>query len=441
MGYQGFVMSDWGATHSTVNSANNGLDMEMPDSSYFGSALQQAVNNGQVSVNRINDMVTRILVPMFAVGLFDTPHTGNLNVNVTSAQHNQLARELAEEATVLLKNSKGLLPLKPAGYKTIAVIGDDASKSPIYAGWGSGGVIAPYLVTPLTGIKSRVASNVTVTYTDSSNINNAVAAAQAADVAIVCVGVTSGEGSDRANLGLGGNSDSLVSAVAGAQPNTVVVVHAPGAVLMPWSDQVQSILTPLLPGQEDGNALAAVLFGDVNPSGRLPVTFPAQQSQNPLNTTQQYPGVNGDATYSEKLLVGYRWFDAYGQTPLFPFGHGLSYTSFKYGNLVVSGSVYWSSGAIISADISNSGNVAGAEVVQLYLGYPTSAKEPPKVLRGFQKVFLWPGQTENVVFTVREHDVSIWDITEHDWSIVTGTFTVSVGSSSRDIRLQGNLKV
>jgi beta-glucosidase len=276
---------------------------------------------------------------------------------------------------------------------------------------------------------------VQVTYANSNSIDAAVSAAKAADVAIVFVATTSSEGSDRGSLSLPGNSDDLVKAVAGAQANTVVVIHTPGSVLMPWAQAVPAIVCAFLPGQEDGTAIANVLFGTVNPSARLPVTFSATASDIPVNTPQQYPGVNKEGSYSEKLLVGYRWYDARNVNPLFPFGHGLSYTTFDYSNLKISGMA--SSGISVSVDVKNSGKVAGAEVVQLYIGYPAAAGEPPKVLRGFDKVNIPAGQTQTVKFTLTTQDISIWHIEKHDWEVVSGSFSVDVGSSSRDIRAKG----
>jgi len=425
MGFQGFVQSDWGAVHTTINAANNGLDLEMPNDQYFGAALKAAVAAGQVPVSRVSDMVLRILTSLFAVGIMDNPPTGNLGVNVTSAEHNMLSRALAIEGTVLLKNEKNILPLSKNA--KIAVLGDDGQNNVIVIGGGSGHVIPPYVVTPYAGIKAVVNS---ATYAPTSPLQNAVAAAKAADVAVVFVGVFSSEGSDRPNLSLGNGQDELIAAVAAAQPNTVVVIHSPGAVLVPWINSVPAAIAAFYPGEEAGNAIADVLFGDANPSGKLPITFPLTEDQVPANTTAQYPGINDEGSYSEGLFVGYRWYDRYNQDPAFPFGHGLSYTTFEYSNLQIKG-------LTISGSVQNTGKVAGAEVVQLYIGYPESANEPPKVLRGFKKLRLQPGVSGVFSFTLTEHDLSIWDITTVDWTVIHGTFSVYVGSSSRDIRLKG----
>jgi len=321
--------------------------------------------------------------------------------------------------------------------KKIAVIGDDGDKNPIVAGGGSGHVIAPYIISPFQGIVSRTKSlGISVTYAATSPLSQAVQNAKDADIAIVFVATTSSEGSDRPNLGLGTAQDSLVQAVAQAQPNTVVVAHIPGSTVFPWHDSVPAILTGFMPGQEAGNAIASILFGDMNPSARLPVTFPLTESQIPVNTPQQYPGIDNEASYSEKLLVGYRWYDAKQQTPLFPFGHGLSYTTFDYSGLSVDHNL-----RKVSFNIKNSGSRAGAEVAQLYLGYPSSAAEPPKVLRRFTRVELRPNETHSVSFFFTPRDFSIWEVAIHNWKVVTGTFNIYVGASSRDIRLQGSINI
>eukprot|EP01121_Diplochlamys_sp_Union-15-3_P007931 TRINITY_DN205_c0_g1_i1.p1 TRINITY_DN205_c0_g1~~TRINITY_DN205_c0_g1_i1.p1 ORF type:complete len:679 (-),score=206.24 TRINITY_DN205_c0_g1_i1:112-2148(-) len=436
MGFQGWVMSDWGATHSSAKAANAGLDQQMPDASFFGAPLTQAVNNGQVSKARVDDMALRILTPMFAVGLFDNPQTGNLSVDVRSTEHTLLARKLATVSTVLLKNDNNLLPITSSVTK-IAVLGDDGHDHPTATGGGSGHVNAPYIVTPLDGIKNRAGSRATVSYANSADANKAAQLAKEADIAIVFVATSSSEGSDRSTLGLGTTQDNLVKAVAAAQPNTVVVIHHPGAVTMPWLSSVRSVLAAWLPGQEDGNAIAAVLFGDSNPSAKLPLSFPTSDDTTPVSTQAQYPGINDEGSYSEKLLVGYRWYDAKNEEPLFPFGHGLSYTTFDYSNFKVTGSL--SSGATVTFDLKNSGKVAGAEVAQLYLGFPSSAGEPPKQLKGFSKVSLNPGQTQTVSIPLTSAEGSIWDATNHRWQLASGTFDIYVGSSSRDIRLKGTV--
>ncbi len=456
-GFDGFVMSDWGATHSTVPSANAGLDMEMFDGTYFGVPLKQAVQDGTVPLSRLNDMVLRILRAMFRVGVFDRPPAPEPDAyaaDVATPAHTALARELAEQGTVLLKNDGPILPLTGLG-KTIAVIGQPAGPDGaplVYGGGGSSHIpeagFYPYVVSPLQGITQRgLANGDKVVYADGSVTADAVTAATAADVALVFVNDAEGEGSDRSSLKLQGGScsllvctyspvdqDNLVASVAAANPRTVVVLNTGAPVLMPWADRVPAIVEAWYPGIEDGNAIASVLFGDVNPSGKLPQTFPKSQADLPTQTPEQYPGVDGHAVYSEGLEVGYRWYDANGVAPLFAFGHGLSYTTFGYSGL----SVKKLTGGNVSVTftLKNTGMRAGAEVAQVYVGDPPASGEPPKQLKGYRKVFLQPGQSSQVTVTLDPRAFAYWN---NSWLIGGGTYTILVGSSSRDIRLQGTI--
>jgi beta-glucosidase len=272
-------------------------------------------------------------------------------------------------------------------------------------------------------------------------ITAAVAAAKAADAAVVVVGEISSEGSDRASLALPGTQDALVDAVVKANPNTVVVLNTGGPVLMPWIGDARAVLEMWYPGEEDGNALGDLLFGDASPGGRLPVTFPAAADQTPIAGPPQYPAQDGHYVYSEKLNVGYRWYDATGTAPLFPFGFGLSYTQFAYSNLRVTPVVTPDGTAQVSVQVRNTGSRAGSEVVQLYVGAPSSAGEPPRVLKDFRKVTLGAGASTTVRFTLRQSDLAIWDAVTHQPSTVDGTYQVYVGSSSRDLRAQAPLLV
>ena len=275
------------------------------------------------------------------------------------------------------------------------------------------------------------------TRVSSSDIADAVQVAKMADMVVVSVAVTSTEGFDRDNLTLGGNQDVLIEQVAAANPNTIVVVRCPGAVLMPWRDKVKAIIVQFLPGEQAGHALAAVLFGDVDPGGRLPVSFPATSSQTWLQSKHQYPGVsNGKggyiATYTEELNIGYRWFDAVKQHPAFEFGTGMSYAEFKYENLRISGSE-------VSFDLKNTANITGSEVAQLYLSFPPSAGEPPLQLKGFRKVTLVAGASRRISLTLTPQDFSVWDTRDAGWKKLPGNYGVVVGASSRDGRLHGTI--
>jgi len=447
LGFKGYVMSDWGATHST--SLMRGLDMEMPGAHSMNPELIKAgLGAGTITVAAINESVERILLPMFSVGVMDEPLSTwdfkRLQKNVTTGASVASVRHLSALSTVMLQNREGVLPLPQN--KKIALIGLVSSNAIVHAG-GSGSVDPSFIASPLFGISSAAGSAANVVFSNGTDINAAAAMALSAEYAIVFAGTLSTEGSDRASLSLDdgckqcGNQTALIEAVAKANPKTIVVLSVPGAVVTPWADKVAAVLVNFMPGQEAGNAIADVLFGKVNPSGKLPLTFPNVENETQISQVQ-WPGLP-DATkptysfYTEKLTVGYRYYDAHniGFTTGFPFGHGLSYTSFEYNELKVSN-------LTVTFAVKNSGKVAGAEVAQLYLGFPAAAGEPLRQLKGFHKTkILAPGESENVQLTLRRRDVSIWDVNQHAWRVVDGHFNVSVGSSSRDFRLQGSFVV
>ena len=590
-GFDGFITSDWGATHSTVASANAGMDMQMPDGSYFGAALKQAVQTAQVPQSRLDDMVTRIMREEFRFGLFDHPSPDTPNAVAATPAHLAVAKKAAEDGTVLLKNDGNLLPLDAAKLHSIAVIGDGAGPNTMSAGGGSATVTGTGTVTPYEGIKARAGSGVSVTYAQGNVASNgqlpaigtqyltppsgtgqglqgnyyanttlsgtpaatqtdpqvaftwngspapgvpgtnfsakwtgtltppvtgtytfgltsddgsrlvikgqqvidnwrdqapntetaqvaltagqpvqievdyyqaaggamvnlgwvlpgsdliiqAAALAAKSDVAVVYANDFESEGSDLANIDLPGDQNQLIEAVAAANPNTIVVLNTGSAVTMPWLDKVKSVFEAWYPGQQSGNAIAALLFGDVNPSGKLPVTFPKSLDQVPASTVAQWPGVNGKVQYSEGLLVGYRWYDAKNLTPLFPFGYGLSYTSFRFSKLHVDGQTLRENGRIqVRVDVTNTGSREGAEVAQLYLSDPASTGEPANQLKGFQKVHLKPGQTKHLRFEISAKDASYWNSDAQAWTLGAGTYTVHVGDSSRNVPLSGTFGV
>jgi beta-glucosidase len=463
--FDGFVTSDFGAVHSTVASATAGLDLEMPTGKYFGDDdLKSAVQSGQVPISVIDDKLIRRFGVMMRFGLFDRPPSPK---PIPADKNGAIARRLAEEGMVLLKNEGGTLPLNAARLKSIAVIGPAAAKA-VTGGGGSSRVEPLYTVDPVDGIRRRAGENVTVSFTDGSDLPQAISLAHAADVAVLMVGNTDTEGRDHA-IALDGNQDALVEAMAAANPRAVVVVKSGSAVLMPWVDRVPAILEAWYPGEEDGNAVAALLFGDFDPSGKLPITFPKSLDDLPANTQEQYPGTGpvepyknaefdmsakgppgpgGLAHYSEGVFVGYRHYDARGTVPLFPFGHGLSYTSFAYKDLKISADqVSFDSqhGATVSVDatIVNTGRVRGAEVVQLYVGLPSidGVPQPPKQLKGFEKVILDSGKQARVHMVLDGRSLSYWDVKNHAWAVAPGDYQIMLGASSRDIRLQGRFKV
>jgi beta-glucosidase len=439
--FEGFVTSDFGAVHSTVPSAMSGLDLEMPTGKYFGDDLKAAVESGRVPMSVIDDKLVRRFRTMMKFGIFDNPPRAQ---PIPAKENGARSRRIAEDGIVLLKNSAGLLPLDAKKVRSIALIGPMATKA-VTGGGGSSHVVPLYTIDPGDGLRTDARSNMTVVVTDGADIQLAINAARAADVAVVMVGTVDTEGKDHP-LVLGEAQDKLVEAVTAANPATVVVLKTGSAVLMPWLDKVSAVLEAWYPGEEDGNAVARVLFGDVSPSGKLPITFPRRLEDVPANTAAQYPGIDGTAHYSEGVFVGYRHYDARNIAPLFPFGHGLSYTTFAYRNLrVTSGgtSSKKSANLVVEADIQNRGRLEGAEVVQLYLGLPSSPQvpQPPRQLKGFQKVVLKPGATAHVRFTVDERALAYWDVAIHGWKIAPGVYKIFVGSSSRDIRLQSSARI
>jgi beta-glucosidase len=429
-GFDGFVQSDFGAAHSTAGSAAAGMDLEMPTGVYYADAMKQAVESGQVSISTVNTMLVRRFATMMRFGLFNRTLSQS-PIPVTA--NGTFARTAAEDGTVLLQNNGGQLPLAASRLHSVAVIGPYAGAAKT-GGGGSSHVVPEYTVSPVQGIQNRVGTGVTVSYNDGSDATSAATTAKSADVAVVMVGDDETEGSDRSTLALSGNQDQLVESVAAANPHTVVVVKSGGPVLMPWLSQVPAVVEAWYPGQEDGNAVAAILFGDANPSGKLPVTFPRADADTPAHTPQQWPGVNGTAVYSEGLQVGYRWYDAQNITPMFPFGYGLSYTTFGFSHLTVSRG---HGGQVTAgADVTNTGHRPGAEVAQLYVTDPAGAGEPPKQLKGFRKVSLQPGQTAHVTFVLDQRAFSVWDSATQAWTVPVGTYHVLVGDSSRNLPLQ-----
>ena len=438
-GFGGFVTSDWGATHSTA-SANAGLNQDMPgNDGYYGAALASAVSSGSVAAATLNSLVTPVLTEMFGFGLFDEPPVGSPAQAATTSAHVSDALQLAEEGTVLLKDSGSVLPLA-SSTKSIAVIGTDASSSPLTAGGGSAGVNSSGTVTPLQGITSRAGRAITVSYNDGSSTSSAASLAASSSVAVVFVSNNESEGSDLSGIGLSSAENSLISAVAAANSHTIVVLNTGSAVTMPWLSSVAGVLEAWYPGQQDGTAIAALLFGDANPSGHLPVTFPQSLSQVPASTTAQWPGTGGTVQYSEGVDVGYRWYNANSLTPLFPFGFGLSYTSFSFSNLKV-GALAKGGAAAVTATVTNTGSRAGADVAQLYVSDPAASGEPPRQLEGFARVNLQPGASQTVSFQLTQRNLQYWNSSTSAWATSAGSYGISVGDSNTNLPLSGTLSV
>ncbi|MEY9910814.1 beta-glucosidase [Catenulispora sp. MAP12-49] len=440
--YGGFVVSDWGAAGPAVADANGGLDIAMPFNSY-ATNLGNALAAGQFDQGTLNSIVARILTQLFAFGAFDNPASGSLSATVTNAAHQQTALQLGQEGTVLLKNN-GLLPLNPnpTTAKSIAVLGTDGGAAVELAGGGSGGVDSSNTVWPVTGIQNAVGPNVKVTYTPgddngTTNIPQAVAAAQAATYAIVFVSAPEGEESDLKTLDVSAADETMVADVAAVNPNTIVVINSGSPVVMPWLNSVAGVFENWYGGQETGAAVASLIFGTANPSGKLPVTFPSSLSQVPAQTTAQWPGTPTGPVYSEGVNIGYRWYQSQNITPAFPFGFGLSYTKFSFSNLAVGG--FNANGqATVTATVTNTGSVAGAEVAQMYVGDPAASQDPPNQLAGFQRVMLNPGQSATVTFPLSVHNLASWSATDNQWEAQAGSYAIRVGDASNNLPLTGS---
>ncbi len=592
-GFDGVIVSDWGANHTIVESVAGGLDIEMPGPArYYGRLLVEAVHNWQIEEQLITEAARRILRLIARVGKLDGLAMPAGAVN--TAEHQALARELAEEAITLLKNERSVLPLDLSRINSVAVIGPNAAEA-VVSGGGSSQVEPPYRVSPLEGLRSRLDGKVVLRYEKGcenvrdlpllrpgsvvpaqgegpglwgeyfdnpsfagrpvigrvdrrfrfwrlsfaplettpaefsvrwtgkivapgsgtysfgmsnsgtcriyldgkllvENVNpqsavawpvteaaatvkleegrvydltveyvrpawldlphlqirfgstptaeeaaaqiaRAVAIARESDVALIFAGYPEGyetEGSDRPDMALTGQQDELIRAVAAVNPNTVVVLNVGAPVTMPWAGQVAAIVNAYYPGMENGNAVARVLLGEVNPSGKLPVTYPQRLEDTPAYLN--YPG-GRDVRYGEGIFVGYRYYDAKGIEPLFPFGHGLSYTTFAYSDLQVTAQVRPGEPVAVAVTVTNTGHRAGKEVVQLYVrDVAASVPRPPKELKRFAKIALQPGESQTVRFELDERALAFYDPDRQAWVAEPGEFEVLVGSSSRDIR-------
>lgn len=452
-GFKGYVMSDWGATHSTVAAANAGLDQEsgwpFDKEPYFGTPLKSAVGSGEVGKATLDRMAGSILHAMFDNGLFDHPIT-EAPMDLAPAmlaRHAEVTRADAEGGAVLLKNDGAILPLS-AAVKTIVVIGGRADKG-VLAGGGSslvypvGGNAVPgleptswpgpimyYPNAPLDAIR-RQAPNARVTFVDGRDRVAAAAAARAADVAIVFATQWAGESFD-VPLNLADGQEALIEAVGSANARTVVVLQTGGPILTPWAAKAAAILEAWYPGTQGGDAIANLLFGKVNPSGHLPASFPRSLNQLPKPSEPN----KGDTSYTEGATVGYKWYDAKGDTPAFPFGHGLSYTSFALSGL----SAKPAGGTIrASFTVRNTGRLRGKDVAQLYVS--GSGWEAPKRLGGFRKVDLGAGASTTVTLSVDPRLLATFDKASNSWKIAPGTYKVMLGHSARDIASTVSVKL
>lgn len=472
-GFDGYVMSDFGSVHSTVESLNAGLDQELNRPVWYTPArLDAALAAGEITQEQIRQAAFDVVHTYIEKGLFDHPVPATAITGVSTDEHKALAREIAEQSTVLLKNDDAL-PLSDDA-PTVAVIGQTASTTAtngVSAKTGCAWYLVfirgtalncDAIVDPLTGITERVEqAGGEVVYDNGADPARAASVAAAADVAVVFGHYTMGETTDLADLRLDANGDALIEAVAAASDRTVAVINAGSAVEMPWIDDVDAVLHAWHSGEQFGPALAGLLWGDVNPSGKLPMTFPASLADTPTaQSAEQYPGIFSDGSttrpagtdeirqvnYTEGLQVGYKWYDEQGIDPLFEFGHGLSYTEFEYSDLKVKVDRRNDrAAATVSFTVTNTGDRDGTEIPQVYLTLPDAADEPGRRLVGFDRVELAAGESTRVELvvdsTASNQPFSIWDVDADRWVAPKGRYEISVGSSSRDLHLSDSLQL
>ncbi|MBS7565964.1 glycoside hydrolase family 3 C-terminal domain-containing protein [Mucilaginibacter sp. Bleaf8] len=481
-GFEGVVVSDWGGVHDTRQAIFNGLDMEFGswtngltegnsnayDSYYLARPYLKLINSGEVGTKELDEKVRRVLRLAFLTTMNKNRPLGSF----ATEEHALAARKIAQEGIVLLKNKGNVLPINLSKTKRVAVIGENAIKM-MTVGGGSSSLKARYEVSPLEGIRKRFGNQAEVVYArgyvgdTSGNYNGvntgqnlaekrpaaellaeAIKVAKSADVVIFIGGLNKSdrqdaEGYDRESLSLPYNQDKLIAELAKVNKNLVVVNISGNAVAMPWVNQVPAIVQGWFLGSEAGNALAAVLAGDANPSGKLTFTFPVKLTDNGAHALGQFPGNKDEVTYKEGIFVGYRWADAHKIKPLFAFGHGLSYTTFQYGKVTADKNTMSASDKVtFSVNVKNTGSREGEEVVQLYItDVKSSLPRPVKELKGFEKVSLKPGEQKTVSFTVDKTALSFFDAAKHEWVAEPGDFQALIGASSADIKTKAAFKL
>ncbi|MCB9259963.1 MAG: glycoside hydrolase family 3 C-terminal domain-containing protein [Ignavibacteriales bacterium] len=472
--FDGVVISDWNGTHSTIEAANAGLDIEMGTeveeykNYFFADKLKQAVIDGEVDIQTIDGKVKRILTAMFKTKVFDTNRSKGELITIANFK---VAKKVAEEAVVLLKNEKNTLPFNSKNLKTIAVIGENAIAKHA-AGGGSSGIKTKYEITPLEGLQNKLNDEINIVFaqgymattifdwqkgvidTGESVIeksielrNEAIEIAKNADVVIIFAGLNhhfDNESVDRENMNLPYNQDELIKEVVKVNPNTVVVLISGSPVdITEWVDETPAIIQGWYAGSEAGNVFADVLFGDVNPSGKLPFTFPKKLEDSPAHVFGEYPGENSTVKYKEGIFVGYRYFDTFDVKPQFAFGHGLSYTNFQYNKVNLNkDQINEEENLNITIQIENVGNVSGNEIIQLYIeDIESSVKRPKKELKGFKKVLLKKGEVKEIEFQVNKKMLSFYDVNNKSWKAEPGKFRLHIGSASDDIRLTAEFEL
>lgn len=480
-GFDGAVISDWGGTHDTKEAITNGLDLEFGswtnglsngrsnayDNYYLANPYLNLIKEGKVGTKDLDDKVRRVMKLIFRTEMNPERPFGSL----CSDSHYAAARQIGDEGIVLLKNDGKVLPLNPARSKKILVVGENALKM-MTVGGGSSSLKVQREISPLDGIRAAAGNGCEVAYvrgyvgdvtgeyngvTTGQNLKDdrsedeliaeAVREAKNADCVIFVGGLNKSkhqdcEDSDRAGLGLPYGQDKVIEALADANKNLVVVNISGNAVAMPWIKKVPAVVQAWFLGSESGNSIADVIFGEVNPSGKLPFTFPARLEDVAAHATGEYPGVKRadkdiwDERYNEGIFVGYRWHDTKKIAPLFAFGHGLSYTTFDFGKVSADRkNISGNDKITFTVPVTNTGDVAGAEVVQLYISDPKCTVErPSKELKGFAKVFLQPGETKNVTLEISKDDLSYFNADNHEWTVEPGEFKALVGPASDDIK-------
>ena len=448
-GFEGIVVSDWDAVIDRVEGIRAGMHLEMPGKPGLLTNLDviTAVKNGDLDESHLDELVKEILVIVLKANAL-----ARTDADQKLEEHHAFARKVASEAIVLLKNDIGLLPLSGEKHKDIAIIGEFAVK-PRYQGNGSSEVKPPRVDAFLDIMKNEYGEGKNIHYAqgykleddkDFSLIAEAKKIAGAADVALVLAGLPQqyeSEGIDRTHIDLPPSHNRLISELAAVQKNLVVVLTNGSAVAMPWVEDVPAVVESWLGGQAAAGAVADVIFGAVNPSGKLAETFPMRLQDTPAYLN--FPGEAGESTYGERIFVGYRYYDTLQIEPLFPFGHGMSYTTFEYSDMKVSDETITDSDTLtVSATVKNTGNMAGKEVVQLYVSdLQSSLQRPVKELKGFTKLSLEPGESNEVSFSLAARDFSYYDPRQSQWIAESGEFEVKIGASSADIRISENIQL
>jgi beta-glucosidase len=468
--FPGFVLSDWGAAHSIAKASSAGMDHEQPNEYFYGDALKKAVQSGKVPMSEVDDHARRILRSMFATGVIDDPPQKSV---VDVMRGLEIAQQIAEQSMVLLKNQGQQLPLDASKVRSIALIGSHADIGMLSGGGSAqvdppgGNVIMPpgkratvwghpvwFPTSPLRAIRAK-APNAKVEFDAGTDLDSAATLAKSADVAIVFASRWETEGADADSLSLPDNQNELIAKVATANPHTIVVLETGNPVSMPWADHVSAILEAWFAGSSGDKALANILFGDVNPSGKLPVTFPRDEADlphksivKPPPSTEPPPGPDHwkrvleglpafQTNYDEGLKVGYKWYDAEKKPVLFPFGYGLSYTTYSYSDLKITPGEQ----VRVTFAVKNIGSRAGAEIAEVYAGLPRAAGEPPKRLVGWSRVELEPGESKSVTVEIEPLFLSVFDAGRHVWQQTPGEYTFMIGGSSQSLPLKETVQV